>query len=207
MASGLGGGSADAAAVILGIANEIAQSTSVAEMSALGAKIGADVPFCLYACAAANPSLGYTGTKAALAEGIGEVLTPLQDMGKAWVVLVKPDIEIKTSEIYALYDEYISQAGKAADDHRTPAASDNDLEEPCMRACPAVAETREALKNICREEGCGNAKVQLTGSGPTVFAFFDNDHFGQDSKSSAQKVYDRAKDVFKDCFVYLTETL
>ena len=233
-AAGLAGGSADAAAVLLGLAKALwagrqqgsgkpvacgengEAAPTLADIAALGAGLGADVPFCVYACAAANPELGYAGAGAALAEGIGERISPLDSLEKAQALLVKPAVEIPTKEAYALFDARGAVAG----------GSDNDFEAACSDAWPAVGETLRALKGICAEEGAAGAKVQLSGSGPTVFAYFVGDEAGQGSQvgrggstygagrengplspGTAERVYARAKAAFPGMFVYLAETI
>jgi len=180
-AAGLAGGSADAAAVLLALAND----KKLDDIAALGAKLGMDVPFCVYTCAAANPELGYKGFTAMAASGAGEELTPVNDPEKAWIVLVKPQIEIPTKQVYDLYDIW---NGPTPD-------SENDLEAPCADAWPVVGETIAELKNICG----GDVKVQLSGSGPTVFAYFKDE-------AEAERVFDRSKSHFTGMAVYLTET-
>ena len=197
IAAGLGGGSADAAAVLLGIASVLAPEVDISELCALGTKLGADIPFCILACAVANPSLEYQGATSALAEGIGELLTPIPTEEKAWVVLVKPEIGINTKEVYMLYDE----------GEKNTSVSENDLEEPCARTWQEVAEMISSLKKICEKENAVNAKIQLSGSGPTVFAYFGEKQFGDSAQTSARLVCENAKAVFSDCFVCLTEAL
>jgi len=193
VAAGLAGGSCDAAAVLLYFSKKLAPEAELSEIAAWGAKLGMDVPFCVYACAAANPGLGYEGTGIALASGAGDILTFVAPREKAWVVLVKPMISIPTKQVYALYDEWKSETS----------CSENDLEGPCREAWPVVSESLNTLKNICAEVCSEEVKVQLCGSGPTVFAYFEG--FGK--KSAAESVYDRAKHAFPDMFVCLTETL
>jgi len=189
VAAGLAGGSADAAAVLLYLAKTLAPEAGLAVISEWGAELGSDVPFCLYACAAANPGLGYEGAGTALAEGVGEHITPVRSREKARVVLVKPQVEIPTKQVYELYDEWENKDG----------FSDNDLEEPCSQAWPVVAETLRTMKQIC---GVPNVKVQLSGSGPSVFAFFEGGASGE-----AERLYIKAKKVFEGFFVYLAEAL
>jgi len=100
---------------------------------------------------------------------------------------------VPTKQVYALYDEWKS----------VPGCSENDLEGPCSEAWPVVAESLNTLKIICREECSEEVKVQLCGSGPTIFAYFDD----SGKKTAARSVYDRAKCAFPDMFVCLTETL
>jgi len=193
VAAGMAGGSCDAAAALLYLSKELAPEAGISDIAAYGAKLGMDVPFCVYACAAANPGLGYEGTGIALAEGAGDILTPLARREKAWVVLVKPMVSVPTKQIYELYDEW--KGGSEG--------SENDLEGPCREAWPVVAESLRTLKNICAEECREEVKVQLCGSGPTVFAYFED----PGKNHEAQRVYERAKGIFPDMFVCLTETL
>ena len=87
LAAGLAGGSADAAAVIVGI-NELFQlKRPQEELMSLGKKIGADVPFCIIG-------------KTALARGIGDQLTPLRPLSGFGVLLVKPHYSVSTKEVY-----------------------------------------------------------------------------------------------------------
>ena len=192
VASGLGGGSADAAAVLLCLAKKTIPEIKLPDLADWGAEIGMDVPFCVYACAAANPDLGYEGAGTALAEGAGELITPLYVQEKAWLVLVNPQVEVPTKQVYELYD---LRGG-------CDSASDNDLEASCAEAWPVVAETLSALKNICASEGLGDIKVQLSGSGPTIFAYFE-----ESLKAEAERVYTRAKETFEGMKVLFTETL
>jgi len=191
-AAGLAGGSADAAAVLLGIAKELKPEAKISDVAAWGAGLGKDIPFCVYACAAANPELGYKGAGAALAEGAGERLTPLEAQEEARVILVKPPLEIPTKQVYGLYDAWEGGAS----------GSDNDLEAPCAEAWPIVSGLLGTLKKICADEGAFGAKVQLSGSGPTVFAYLTGP-----CENAAGRIYIRAKDVFKNMFVHMTKTL
>jgi len=190
--AGLAGGSADAAAVLLGLAKELAPEAALADVASWGAKLGMDVPFCVYTCAAANPALGYKGAGAALAERAGDALTIIAAPEKAWIVLVAPPVEVPTKQVYELFDIW---KGPVSD-------SDNDLEAPCADAWPVVAESLIKLKTICADEGACDVKVQLSGSGPAVFAYFY-----EPQKALAERVCARAKTVFRGVPVYFTDTL
>ncbi|MBP3880090.1 MAG: 4-(cytidine 5'-diphospho)-2-C-methyl-D-erythritol kinase, partial [Lachnospiraceae bacterium] len=87
VAAGLAGGSTDAAAVLIGVNELFKLGLSEKELMERGVKIGADVPYCIL-----------QGT--ALAEGIGEVLTPLPDMPSCSILLAKPPINVSTKEVY-----------------------------------------------------------------------------------------------------------
>ena len=93
IAAGLGGGSADAAAVLHGLNILWNCGLSIGKLMGLGTALGADVPFCIMGQAAQNPALNLGGEKVstcALAEGIGEKLRPLTPL-KAYLVLLKPN--------------------------------------------------------------------------------------------------------------------
>ncbi|MCT4566186.1 MAG: 4-(cytidine 5'-diphospho)-2-C-methyl-D-erythritol kinase [Maledivibacter sp.] len=88
IAAGLAGGSSDAASVIKGINSLFDLNLSIEEMMEIGTPIGADVPFCI---------LG----DGALAEGIGEKLSPIKGLRSGWIVLSKPNICVSTAEAYS----------------------------------------------------------------------------------------------------------
>jgi 4-diphosphocytidyl-2C-methyl-D-erythritol kinase len=111
MAAGLAGGSADAAAVLLALARMSRTQASLQELAEIGSAIGADVAFCVLSCAAANPELGWAeeAWSAALAEGVGDRLTPFWARG-GFALLVKPDVSVPTAEIYKAFDEVCGEA-------------------------------------------------------------------------------------------------
>ena len=215
-AAGLAGGSSDAAAVLLGLAKELQPKARVEEIAALGARIGADIPFCVYSCAQANPELGYEGAGLALAEGIGELISPLpkqQQSRCAKVLLVKPDIDVSSKEIYELYDK---------SPHKQPGpfgSPGNDLEEHSAGLYPVINDVKTKLMEICNESGAckSNPRISLTGSGPTVFVYVPADRAGSFSHPTElngsefdEAIYDlyvRAKKAFPSMFVYLTDPL
>ncbi len=162
-AAGLAGGSADAAAVLTALNRMAGSIFSDAEICAVGAKVGADVPFCL---------LGGT----ALCSGIGDVLEPLPFLGCFPLVLVKPDFGVSTPWVYERLDR--AHLGKRPD---TPAVaraiceqdirglfthSANVLESVTLPAFPVLSEIRAALLEY------GAQGAMMSGSGPTVFGLF-----------------------------------
>lgn len=195
-AAGLAGGSADAAAVLLGLAKKLIPCATIKEIASWGAALGADVPFCVYTCAAANPNLGYVGGTMARAEGIGERLEFIEEAESAYVLLVKPRVSVSTKEIYRLYDEKAANNENPAGDGTT---AENDLESVCAAANPVVAETIAGLKRLCAGEGISDAKIQLSGSGPTVFVCTGDAAIG--------RVYTAAQKTFQEMFISLTNTL
>lgn len=159
--AGLGGGSADAAAVLRAMA---ALYPSEADLFAIAATLGADVPFAL---------LGGT----ALCEGIGEEMTPLAlPKNRPFAVIAKGKEGLSTPRIYALYDTLAPLPRKAAKDAARAlqegdwesffGAMQNDLELPAMTLCPEIALLKEALLSA------GADAAMMTGSGSAVFGLF-----------------------------------
>ena len=164
VAAGLGGGSADAAALLRLARDEVA-------LGDLAAELGADVPSQL------EPTLALVG-------GAGEVVEPLPAPRQFGVVLVPGDAALSTAEVYAEADrlglvrepeELDSLAAKlreAAGNGDSPLAYRellvNDLAEAALSLRPEIAEALKAL----RDAGAGVALV--TGSGPTAFGIFED---------------------------------
>lgn len=155
--AGLGGGSSDAAAALLAISELFGLHLSSARLTEIGAALGADVPFFL------------TGGTA-LAEGLGEQVTPLPPLTPAWpLVVVKPNVGVSTALAYAALDAVLGRtAGGATErwlaDRQTPA---NDFEAVILPAYPAVA-AAFALLSQTAEVG-ESFKPLLCGSGAALF--------------------------------------
>ncbi|BBB90308.1 MAG TPA: 4-(cytidine 5'-diphospho)-2-C-methyl-D-erythritol kinase [Methylomusa anaerophila] len=161
MAAGLAGGSADAAAVLRGLNSLWGLGLSLAELSHFGARLGSDVPFCLYG-----------GTM--LATGRGERLTPLPAMPESFVVLAKPPVAVSTAWAYGQYraesiparpDINAMRARLAAKDLKGIAALvGNVLESVTIPSYPEIAVLKEYMLQY------GALTALMSGSGPTVFA-------------------------------------
>lgn len=163
MAAGMGGGSADAAAALKGMNRLFHLDVPDRELMELGASLGADVPFCI---------LGGT----ALAEGIGEKLTPLAPVPPCHVLVAKPDISVSTKYVY----EHLNCPGLARHpdiDGMTDAIRrgslrgildrmENVLESVTIPAYPVIASLKEEMRRL----GAGGSL--MSGSGPTVFGIF-----------------------------------
>jgi 4-diphosphocytidyl-2-C-methyl-D-erythritol kinase len=155
LAAGLGGGSADAAAVLYGL-NQMGspeQKLSTEELSRLGAQIGSDVPFCL---------IGGT----CLVKGRGEQVAKKPLSKTNYYVLVVPGIEISTRWAYAAWDE-----GRRTKDEGRWMRDEgrNDLEAVVISKYPIIQKVKDKLLGL----GCGFA--QMSGSGPSVFGFPANE--------------------------------
>jgi 4-diphosphocytidyl-2-C-methyl-D-erythritol kinase len=165
VAAGLGGGSSDAAAVLLALQQWLQLPLSSSELLEMAAALGSDVPFFL------------TGGLA-LCEGRGERVTPLVPYWPPtmrWLLLVKPAISVSTAAVFRglpasdYTDGSHTGAVCAAFDARsTPRREDlyNGLERSVLEKYPEVARAREDLLDA------GAPFVRLSGSGPTLFAPF-----------------------------------
>ena len=161
MEAGLGGGSADAAAALAGLAR-LWGGVPVTLLREVASGIGADVAFFLSG-----------GT--ALGLGRGEEIYPLVDLPPHWIVIVRPPFGVSTGEAYGWYDE--DRAAGLKDEPRelqvlpvpwpTRAAQMvNDLEPPVMRRHPEI----QAVKAALREAGA--VASAMSGSGSAVFGLF-----------------------------------
>jgi 4-diphosphocytidyl-2-C-methyl-D-erythritol kinase len=175
--AGLGGGSADAAAVLVGMNALFDLGLRTQELHGIGTRIGADIPFCLAG-----------GT--ALGEGIGEVLTPLPAPPAHYLVLAKPSRSADTGEIYRSYDgagpranapcvEPVISALRAGDVAALGAAVGNDL-EPVTRGLVAEVEAyeRELLD-------AGALGAAMTGTGTAVYGIFGSE---DDARQAASRI-------------------
>ena len=159
--AGMAGGSADAAAVLVGMNALYGAGLSMSELCALGAGIGADVPFAL---------MGGT----CRVQGLGDLLKPLPPCPDCWFTVVMPDYGISTPEAFAAYDRVGSSvhpdcaaqeaAIRAGDLAGLCEAAGNALEE-----CSGAKDTA-AIKAALRANGALTAL--MTGSGAAVFGIF-----------------------------------
>lgn len=191
VAAGMAGGSSDAAAVLFGVNKMFDLGLSREELMERGVKIGADVPYCIM-----------RGT--ALAEGIGEILTPLPPMPACFVLVAKPGISVSTKFVYENLhandlrpeqhpDIDAAIAGiRAGDLKATAQAMGNVLELVTAREYPVIGE----IKNFMKKRGALNA--MMSGSGPTVFGLFEN-------KTTARNAFYQLRRTNLAKQVYLTE--
>ena len=166
--AGLGGGSADAAAVLRALNRHYDAPFSLPALAELGSKIGSDVPFCVLC-----------GT--AIAEGRGDRLRPLPDMPDCIFVICKPDFSVSTPALYRVIDE---KAIAKRPDHtameRAVLAGDLGAiaENLCNVFDPIVTDEHLELnyiKSIFNSYGA--VGYQMTGSGSAVFAIVDSFEF------------------------------
>ena len=188
VAAGLAGGSTDCAAV-LKIMNKLFQVNADNEkLMELGVKLGADVPYCIDG-----------GT--ALCEGIGEVLTTLKPFKNHIIVLVKPPFGVSTKEVYKSFDlgrvknhpETDKVIAYMNEDNLYEVAKNmkNLLENVTLKKHKVISSIKSEMESL------GAIKAMMSGSGPTVFAFFDD-------MMKAQRCYDEMKKKYNDTFITRT---
>ena len=165
MGAGLGGGSSDAAATILGLNQLLKLGWSREQMQSVAEQLGSDVPFFLFA-------------PAAVVSGRGAAVKPVWMDESRWVVLVKPGFGVETKWAYQELATTrtdarpLSSAHMAIDRHsrltwtQLATAAENDFEAPVFARYPVLREIKEAL----RLQGADLAL--LSGSGSTMFGIF-----------------------------------
>lgn len=163
--AGLGGGSADAAAVLRALNKHYDNPLSILALAELGAQVGSDVPFCTLC-----------GT--AMVEGRGERLRKLPDMPDCFFVVCKPDFSSSTPELYKKIDEIV--IGKRPDHQAMESAliaSDlGKIAENIYNVFDPLV-TKEHLElNYIKSifNSYGSVAHQMTGSGSAVFGIVDN---------------------------------
>ncbi len=175
--AGLGGGSADAAAMLVGLNELYGLGVSDEELQRVGVRIGADVPFCLSG-----------GT--VLGESIGEVLKPLPAPPAHYLVVVKPAADAQTAQIYRAYDERpegkeisvapVAKALQAGDLAALAKGLGNDLAPVTKALVSEVGKLEEAL---LREGALG---ATMSGSGTAVYGIFALEEAARAAKEKLQ---------------------
>ena len=202
--SGMGGGSSDAAAILLVLQEHFGNPFEEEQLLKIAVNVGADVPFFLYG-----------GT--ALCEKVGEDVNPIGNLAGLGILIAKPDAGVSTPECFALIDkepakpfdakayaEYIESLkvpSKSAAEtlEKITAGGDllvNDLEIPASKLIPEIKEIRTSLEKL------GSPYCRMTGSGSAVFALFENLEDAALAKEQAKK-----DAVLSKCNLILAETV
>ena len=158
--AGLGGGSSNAATVLMGL-NKLYQTPfSKKELMEMGLEIGADVPFFIF-------------KKPAIAQGIGEKLTVYHGLSPYKVILVNPGIYVSTKEVYKNLNLGLTKCEQKLncllfkkDTFKVPQHMCNDLEVVTESLCKEIPLIKDKLRAV------GAEGVLMSGSGPTVFGLF-----------------------------------
>ena len=188
--AGMGGGSSDAAAVLRSLERMLGTGQDLTALAGIGERVGSDVPYCV---------LGGT----ALAEGRGEVLTPLSALPHCHVVICKPAFSISTPELFRAVDgvrlrcrpdtDGVLAALEAGDLGGVARRMYNVFEDVLPpRQRTEVAAIRSALVQH------GALGANMSGTGPTVFGLFDD-------ADRARSAWEELRQTYRD--VFLTETV
>lgn len=162
---GMAGGSADAAATLRALNGLYEHPFSVAELCALGAEVGSDVPYCVRG-----------GT--ALAEGRGERLTPLPSIPPCTFVLAKPDFAVSTPALFRSLDARGIER-RPNTDAAIAALKAGDLPALCRQMKnvfqPVLEREHPVIRDLCDTlADCGALAALLTGTGSVVYGVFDD---------------------------------
>lgn len=157
--AGLGGGSADAAAVICCLDRLFGCDMNKKALCKIGASVGADVPFCI--------SGGTT-----LCEGIGEVITPLSPLSCGCVLIAKGKLGVSTKEAYAKIDS--AEIKHTPWDKNDFVGSFESWARLCSNDFEAVSGNSEVDLIISEMKNGGAALAQMSGSGSAVFGLFSD---------------------------------
>jgi len=181
--AGLGGGSADAAAALLGLRRFWNSDVSDADLHAIAAELGSDVPFFLMG-------------GAALGKGRGEILTALPDFQPEHLVVIFPGISVSTASAYRALNLGLTSGGSdpriqtflglAKNGSSWQAGIFNDFETAILPAYPEIAEA----KNFLEQQGA--TATLLSGSGSSVFGFFFDEESARAAAVAVNRVNWRA---------------
>lgn len=170
VSAGLGGGSSDAANVLLGIIKLLKLDIKKEDLIDICLKVGSDVSFFLY-------------DKMCLVEGIGEKVIPIDNYSKYYVLLIKPKAGLSTEKVYAKYDEMnlkdkninyekILNDYNSGDFEALKNEIYNGLEIPAIELCPDIEKIKNRLINEEKVD-----LVAMSGSGSCLFVLGKNKRF------------------------------
>lgn len=187
--AGLGGGSADAAAILLALNEMWELNYDLQTLSAMALSLGADVPYCLT-------------DKPARVKGIGEVIEPFFAVKQFDIVIVKPEASLSTKDVYKAWNseahplhpdmDAVQAAVAEYDIHSLASVPGNTLEGPACRMLPEICDCIDSLTQmnaIC---------ARMTGSGSAVFGIFHSD-------TEAQHAVQTLKNRFPVCMATKTK--
>lgn len=199
--AGLGGGSSDAAAVILALDEYFDKPFTSEELNTVAANTGADTPFFLYG-------------GAAVCEGFGEIITPMNSLSGIPMILLKPNKGVSTPACFSSFDKYAEENGIDFDEARYASLKEevsavdnpievlkkyrsllvNDLQEPAVEFVPDISFAKSLL------EANGATFALMSGSGSAVFGLFENKEARDkafDTLSNSKDVADRKMKIYQ----------
>lgn len=175
IASGIGGGSADAAATIRGLCRLWDIRMDDPRVADVALSLGADIPVCL----AGNTCI---------MRGIGEDLTPVEGVGPFAAILVNPGVDVSTPSVFKARKGWFSNPvdwpprSLSADTVSRLLNTHNDLELPAISLAPTIADVLNKLNNLD-----GVQLTRMSGSGATCFALFDDMAAANDGAAQLQR--------------------
>lgn len=192
LASGLGGGSSNAATTLLALNKMWKLKLKPKELTQLAISIGSDVPF-------------FLSDEAAYVSGIGEKIEPIPKPHKANMILVNPGFKVSTKDVYKSYDrsskaktkkkppiKNITNAMEENDLNAVAINTFNDFDDILIKKYPILKE----IKGVLRKARALNATI--SGSGPTVFGMFSSIY-------TAREAYYQIKDMYP--FIFLAKAI
>jgi 4-diphosphocytidyl-2-C-methyl-D-erythritol kinase len=158
VASGIGGGSADAAAALRGVLRLADVKLDTDVLNGIALKLGADVPVCLHG-------------KACRMQGIGDVITPLNTLPAAHLVLVNPLQACGTADVFRTMGLKAGDVLGQPLNIEIPSSWRNDMAAAACRVLPVISDVLAALQQLPER-----VAVRMSGSGATCFAMFETQH-------------------------------
>lgn len=180
LSSGIGGGSADAAAVLKALNQIWTTGLTCGELADIGLALGADVPMCLYG-------------KPLIASGVGEVITPMHGLPDLALVLVNPGVGVSTPQIFKALQNKNNPSLQLLPSHVGDNAlaffeylksTRNDLQLPAAALCPQIDRVLAALTES------GALFARMSGSGATCFGLYES---GQAARKAASEIAENHK--------------
>jgi 4-diphosphocytidyl-2-C-methyl-D-erythritol kinase len=156
VASGIGGGSADAAATLRGLLRLVGKSLPQNVLDQVSLQLGADVPVCLQ-------------ERAVRMQGVGEKLTALEQLPARAIVLVNPLKPCATAAVFKVLNLAAGQSFRIGLDVPQPSHWRNDLTEAALAVVPEISSVLQALEGTARL-----TVVRMSGSGATCFGLTDD---------------------------------
>lgn len=191
-AAGMGGGSSNAASVLMALNDMLKINLPKDKLMKIGLRFGADVPFFIFG-------------GSAIAHGIGEDLARIKKMPKLPLVIITPNVQVPTKWVYERFAAANdNQPGQRTNGTEIPVQFatkkslikflNNDLESITNQKFPVVGELKSVLKKT------GAMACQMTGSGPTVFGIYPN-------KDLAEIACKKIQAKISECRVFLAENI
>jgi 4-diphosphocytidyl-2-C-methyl-D-erythritol kinase len=176
--AGMGGGSADGAATLVGLNSLFNLELSYEEMIKIGGTIGADIPFATFG-----------GT--ALTEGIGEKVTRINDISECYFLIVKPKESINTKEAFKKIDEKNIGINQDIKHILSGAEEKNNIKIAENMANIFEGIAAEGILNLKKEiKASGAVNSIMTGSGSAVFGLFEDEKMAEESARKFRNIYE-----------------